>query len=122
MQITIYALQSYLLGHYCGWANEQSLFMKLVEDNFREQRKMSWYGEQLNITPKYLYGVVKQVSHRTPTDWIDDYVTLEIKLLLKNSTYSIKEIAQALHFSSQSFLGKYFKDRVGVSPKDYRKS
>lgn len=96
--------------------------MKLVEDNFREQRKMSWYGEQLNITPKYLYGVVKQVSHRTPTDWIDDYVTLEIKLLLKNSTYSIKEIAQALHFSSQSFLGKYFKDRVGVSPKDYRKS
>lgn len=97
-------------------------FMKLVEDNFREQRKMSWYGEQLNITPKYLYGVVKQVSHRTPTDWIDDYVTLEIKLLLKNSTYSIKEIAQALHFSSQSFLGKYFKDRVGVSPKNYRKS
>lgn len=32
MQITIYALQSYLLGHYCGWANEQSLFMKLVEE------------------------------------------------------------------------------------------
>lgn len=95
-------------------------FIKLVEDNFREQRKLSWYGRKLCITPKYLYGAVKQVSRRTPTDWIDDYVTLEIKLLLKNSTHSIKEIAQELHFSSQSFLGKYFKDRVGVSPKEYR--
>lgn len=97
-----------------------SEFIKLVEDNFREQRKLAWYGRQLCITPKYLYGTVKQVSRRTPTDWIDDYVTLEIKLLLKNTTYSIKEIAQMLHFSSQSFLGKYFKDQVGVSPKEYR--
>lgn len=97
-------------------------FMKLVEDNFREHRKLAWYGQQLHITPKYLYGAVKQVSHRTPTDWIDDYVTLEIKLMLKTTTKSIKEIAQELNFSSQSFLGKYFKDRVGVSPKDYRKN
>ena len=112
--------------HHFRRETVQSLIASMIYDLsnalYREQRKMSWYGEQLNITPKYLYGVVKQVSHRTPTDWIDDYVTLEIKLLLKNSTYSIKEIAQALHFSSQSFLGKYFKDRVGVSPKDYRKS
>ncbi|MCI6207894.1 MAG: AraC family transcriptional regulator [Prevotellaceae bacterium] len=97
-------------------------FIKLVEDNFREQRKLSWYGQQLCITPKYLYGAVKQVSKCTPTDWIDDYVTLEIKLMLKNTTKSIKEIAQELNFSSQSFLGKYFKDRVGVSPKEYRKN
>ena len=62
------------------------------------------------------------MSKCTPTDWIDDYVTLEIKLMLKNTTKSIKEIAQELNFSSQSFLGKYFKDRVGVSPKEYRKS
>ena len=62
------------------------------------------------------------MSKCTPTDWIDDYVTLEIKLMLKNTTKSIKEIAQELNFSSQSFLGKYFKDRVGVSPKEYRKN
>ena len=62
------------------------------------------------------------MSKSKPTDWIDDYVTLEIKLMLKNTTKSIKEIAQELNFSSQSFLGKYFKDRVGVSPKEYRKN
>ena len=32
MKITIESLQDYLSDRYCGWANEQSLFMKLVEE------------------------------------------------------------------------------------------
>ena len=94
----------------------------MVEQNFRNERRVSWYGQQLCITPKYLSEAIKQVSHRTPNEWIDNYVTLEIRVLLKNSTKSIKEIAQELHFPNQSFLGKYFKEHVGCSPSDYRKS
>ncbi|MBQ2195777.1 MAG: AraC family transcriptional regulator [Prevotella sp.] len=97
-------------------------FIRMVEQNFRKERRVSWYGQQLCITPKYLSEAIKQVSHRTPNEWIDNYVTLEIRVLLKNSTKSIKEIAQELHFPNQSFLGKYFKEHVGCSPSDYRKS
>ena len=32
MEITIKALQAYLLDRYGGWATEQSMFMKLVEE------------------------------------------------------------------------------------------
>ena len=32
MHITIEALEAYLADRYCGWANEQSMFMKLVEE------------------------------------------------------------------------------------------
>ena len=32
MQITIEALEDYLHRQYAGWANEQGLFMKLVEE------------------------------------------------------------------------------------------
>lgn len=32
MELTIDALQAYLADHYCGWATEQSMFMKLVEE------------------------------------------------------------------------------------------
>lgn len=32
MKLTIDALQAYLADHYCGWANEQGMFMKLVEE------------------------------------------------------------------------------------------
>ena len=64
---------------------------------------------------------MKAVSKRRPNDWIDNYVTMEIRVMLRNSTMSIKEIAQELNFANQSFLGKYFKEHVGMSPKEYRK-
>lgn len=32
MRITIDALEAYLAGRYCNWANEQGMFMKLVEE------------------------------------------------------------------------------------------
>ena len=96
-------------------------FIHLLEEHFRSERRVSWYAEQLFITPKYLAEIVKQVSKRTPNEWIDSYVVLEARVLLKNSTKNIKEIAKELHFPNQSFLGKYFKEHVGVSPSEYRK-
>ena len=96
-------------------------FIKLVEDNYRHERRVSWYAEQMCITPKYLSETVKAVSKNTPNEWIDKYVTLEARVLLKTSTLTIKEIADELHFANQSFLGKFFKEHVGVSPSEYRR-
>ena len=96
-------------------------FIHLVEKNFRHERKVGWYAEQLCITPKYLSETVKIVSTRTPNEWIDSYVTLELRVLLKTTTKSVKEIAEEMNFPNQSFLGKFFREHVGVSPTLYRK-
>lgn len=97
-------------------------FIRLVEQNFRSERRVSWYSEQLCISAKYLSETVKQISRRTPNDWIDNYVVLESRVLLRNSSKSIKEIAQELNFSNQSFFGKFFKEHVGMSPQAYRRT
>lgn len=99
-----------------------SKFLPLLEENYKRERRVSWYADQLCITSKYLSETIKQVSRRTPNEWINSYVVLETRVLLKNSTMSIKEIAEELHFPNQSFLGKYFKDHVGMSPSEYRRS
>lgn len=96
-------------------------FVKLVEQNFRHERHVAWYSEQLNVSPKTLLEMVKRVSQRTPNEWLDIYTTLEIRLLLKNTTLSVKEIADKLHFGTQSSLGKFFKEHVGISPSNYRR-
>lgn len=96
-------------------------FIKMVEENCRRERRVSWYAEQLCITPKYLSETVKSVSMRTPNEWIDNYVTLEVRVMLKNTTKTIKQIAEELSFPNQSFLGKYFKEHVGMSPSQYKK-
>ena len=97
-------------------------FIRLVEQHCRKERRVSWYAQQLGITPKYLSEIVKHVSKKTPNEWIDNYVILEIRVLLKNTTMSIKAITDELNFANQSFLGKYFKEHVGMSPSEYRKS
>jgi transcriptional regulator GlxA family with amidase domain len=47
---------------------------------------------------------------------------MEIRVLLKNTTKSIKEITMEMNFPTQSFLGKFFKEHMGMSPSDYRRS
>ena len=97
-------------------------FIRLVEQNYKTERRVGWYGEQMCLSPKYLSETVKTVSLRSPNEWIDNYVTMELRALLRNTTMSVKEIASEMNFPNQSFLGKYFKEHVGMSPVSYRKS
>ena len=96
-------------------------FIQLVEQNFRSERRVSWYAGQMGLTPKYLSEIISSTSKRTPNDWIDKYVTTEIRNQLSNTNKKISEIADDLNFPSQSFLGKYFRENVGMSPSEYRK-
>lgn len=95
-------------------------FMNLLEEHCRHERNVSFYAEQLNITPKYFSSAIKQVSGKTAARWIDDAVIMEAKNMLKFSGMSIQEIAYRLNFSTQSFFGKYFKQHTGVSPSRYK--
>ena len=95
-------------------------FMNLLEQYCRRERNVSFYAEQLDITPKYFSSAIKQVSGKTAARWIDDAVIMEAKNLLKFSGLSIQEIAEQLNFSTQSFFGKYFKQHTGVSPSRYK--
>ncbi|MDO4958770.1 MAG: AraC family transcriptional regulator [Prevotellaceae bacterium] len=96
-------------------------FIQLVEQHYKKERRVSWYANQMGLTPKYLSEIISSTSKRTPNDWIDKYVTTEIRNQLSNTNKKISEIAEDLHFPSQSFLGKYFREIVGLSPSEYRK-
>ena len=96
-------------------------FIQLLTTHFREERHVSWYSKAMNISPKYLFEMVKEVSGCTPNEWIDMYVVKEMRLMLKNSNLSVKEITNELHFNNQSFMAKYFKFHVGMTPTEYRR-
>lgn len=83
---------------------------------------VAFYASKLSLTPKYLSKVIRQNSGKTAGEWIEEYVILEAKALLKSTNKTIQQITDELNFSTQSFFGKYFKRRVGLSPKEYRVS
>lgn len=95
-------------------------FTHLLGEHFREERSVGFYARQLCITPKYLTTLIKRISGQSVSEWIDNYVILEAKALLKYSTMSIQEIAYYLNFPNQSFFGSYFKRNTGMSPSQYK--
>ena len=95
-------------------------FMSLLSLHFREQRRVTFYSEQMHITPKYLGTIVTQQTGRTVSDWIDHFVVSEAKVLLGSSSLTIQEITYKLNFPSQSFFCKYFKAHTGMTPSGFR--
>ena len=95
-------------------------FTHLLGEHFREERSVGFYAHQLCITPKYLTTLIKRISGQSVSEWIDNYVILEAKTLLKYSTMSIQEITYYLNFPNQSFFGSYFKRNTGMSPSQYK--
>ena len=96
-------------------------FILAVSEEFRTQRQVAYYARKFYITPKHLSAVVKEISGRTAGDWIENYVVMEAKVLLKTTDKTIQEITLMLNFANQSFFGKYFKHHTGLSPTAYRK-
>ncbi|MGN0232986.1 MAG: helix-turn-helix domain-containing protein [Bacteroidaceae bacterium] len=96
-------------------------FMALLKLHHSSERGVKFYANRLCLTPNYLSGVIKDYSGKSATAWINEYVILEAKIMLKNTDLSIQEIAYKLNFATQSAFGKYFKLQTGMNPKSYRK-
>jgi AraC-like DNA-binding protein len=95
-------------------------FINLVTEYHTEYRNVGFYAQRLSLTPKYLSRIIRDVSGRSAPEWIDDYVILEAKNLLKYSGLAIKEIVFKLKFPSQSVFYKFFKARTGMTPTEYK--
>lgn len=130
-------VQSYLIylynaiQEYMAEANKRNTrkniiyhrFVLLVNEYCKEYRTVSFYAEKLNITERYLWIVTDYATKtESPKDIIDKRVILEMKLLLRSTDLTIQEIAEELSFINQSYLGRYFKYHVGLTPSEYRKS
>lgn len=95
-------------------------FMQLVNNYHDQERSLQFYADKMFLTPKYISGMIKSYSGKSALDWINEYVMLEARMMLRYTDMTVQEIAYQLNFPTQSAFGKYFKQQVGVSPKKYR--
>ena len=77
-------------------------------------------ADKLCVSPKYLSSIVHQVSGKYATDWINQYVILEAKSMLRMESVAIKDVSNRLNFANQSFFAKFFKQHTGYTPKEYK--
>ncbi len=96
-------------------------FINLVTEHHMTERGMAFYADRLCITPKYLSKLVKNATGQSAPEWIDAYVILEAKNMLKYSDLPVKEVVSRLNFPNSSSFHKFFKAKTGMTPVQYRK-
>ena len=95
-------------------------FMRLVEESDGRIRRVDEFASQLNVTPKYLSTILKEVMNRRPSTYIQLYTLKAIERRLRFTDMTMQEIANDLSFPNPSFFGKYCKEHLGMTPLEYR--
>ena len=96
-------------------------FMYLIHEHAATEHQLSFYTQQLCISPRYLNEICVTYSNgKTPKRLINEQLTAEIKVLLNRPDLSIAEIAMRCHFPDASYLSRFFKKITQLSPKEYR--
>lgn len=95
-------------------------FIDLCSKQYHKNHDIGYYADSICLTPKYLSTVVKDVSGLSAAEWIEEYIINDAKIQLKFSEKNVQQISDSLNFSNQSLFGRYFKQRVGMSPSRYK--
>ena len=102
-------------------ANEKMFkrFLQLLEDgHYKLHREVAWYADQLCVTPKHLSHCVKLAGGQSVKYWIDSACIQSIVEDLKEKPAI--EVCQEYGFSSLSYLSRYVKRLLGISPREVR--
>ena len=96
-------------------------FIDLAEKNFKEQRKINLYAQQLGTSVNALNKKIKARFGKTALEIIHEMLIIEIKRILKIEQLSNKEISFQLNFDSQSSYSRFVRKHTGYAPSDLRK-
>ncbi|MDL2256014.1 helix-turn-helix domain-containing protein [Parabacteroides sp. OttesenSCG-928-G06] len=96
-------------------------FLKLLLIHYREEHTITFYADKLFITPQYLSSVLKELTDKTASEWIDEAILAEARVLLKSPKVTVQEVSIQLNFADQSTFGKFFKKHAGMSPSQFKK-
>ena len=137
-QLVLYQLKAFFVGFYdwivrnrserppeVGSRRTRELFndfMETLERDYRRSRDVAHYAAHLSVTPKYLNIIVRRITQHTAKEIINQYVMMQIKLSLRSTNSSVKQLAWDYQFSDTSFFCRYFKQHTGLTPQQYRQS
>lgn len=95
-------------------------YCQLVLQHYQQWHHVSQYAEAMRLTLPHLCSTIKSVGNKTAGDIIIEAIITDAKSQLKLTNHQVKEIALSLGFDNVAFFNRFFKSRVGVTPKAYR--
>lgn len=97
-------------------------FNKIVERKKPQQLKAKDFADLQFLNEDYFSSIIKTKTGRTPTEWINSRLLMEVKTLLTETSMTIAEIADIFQFTNSRYFNFYFKNQTTLTPSYYRKS
>jgi len=95
-------------------------FNYLVEGHFSEHHDVAFYAAKLNKSPKTLSNLFSIAGNRPPLNIIHDRIMAHARMQITYTNLSIKEIAYELGYEDIQTFSRFFKNKEGLSPAQYR--
>jgi len=117
-----------LYSSHTASARVSSLFIELLERQFpieSPNQKLSLrtakdYADRLSVHVNHLNKVIKENTGKTTTSIISNRVVQEAKILLKQTDWTISEIAYSLGFEQVAHFSNFFRKQTALAPLAYR--
>jgi AraC family transcriptional activator of pobA len=98
-----------------------NLFKSKLSNSIYEKHSITEYASMLSVSPNHLNKCIKAATGKSAQELLNEMVILEAKVLLKQSSLTINEIAWKIGREDPSDFIRFFKSKTGFTPTEYRK-
>ena len=97
------------------------IFLNYIQQHYSEDLSLADLAKSANVSKSECLRCFKQSMGTTPYKYLMEYRMSQAAVLLKRTDDTIESIANKVGFGQASNFGKFFREKTGLSPKEYRK-
>ncbi len=96
-------------------------YSDLIERDYRKNKSIAAFAEELGVTPTHLTRCCKQTCNKSALGLLTDRIHYEACVMLRDTRQPVQDIASELGFKSPAYFSRAFQSRAGRSPSAFRK-
>lgn len=95
--------------------------LSYIHKNISNKLSVKVLADMAHLSPYYFSHTFKKETGFSPTEYVTNVRVNQAKILLIHSNMSISEIGYSVGYSSSASFANVFTNRIGCSPKQFRK-
>lgn len=95
--------------------------MDFINSNYEKPLSLHYLSDEFHRSIPYISKLLKQQTDRSFTEILTELRIEKAKNLLKTTSLHINEIGIRIGYPNTRYFSKIFKQKVGMTPNDYRK-
>ncbi len=131
IQESFYKSEPYALGIFqalsaliCGGEKEKSPFSSVISmmHDLSLKYTVADYAERAKMSKEHFIRSFKSYTKKTPNEYRTDIMLSHAKNLLVETSFSVGAVAEMSGFQDALYFSRVFKNRIGISPSEFRKT